>query len=240
MRLRSLRQVVHIAWREAASLALAPSTFFLLALFLLLTGILFVNHVSVQRYASLDGFYVQVASFFLFLVPALAGGAFTAENRGNLDALYVTASVSPRTLVWGKFAGYMTLITVTVGLCAMYPLMLAIYASPDPGPPAASLVGLTLLGASVLAMSLAVSSVSQSHLLTTIGGLTLGLLFWWADSMGEVLGGGLGARLASLSSLDRFVAMSRGVLDTGDLAYFLLLTLVFLAAATRGIEARRW
>lgn len=238
--MRPLRQSVHIAWREATSLAVAPSTFFLLALFLLLAGILYVNHVSVQRYAVLDDFYIQLASFLLFLIPAIAGGAFTAENRGNIDALYATAAVSPRTLVWGKFAGYMTFVTVVVLLAAMYPLMLAIYASPDPGPPAAALIGLWLVGSSVLAMSLAVSSFSSSHLLTTIGGMTLALLFWWAVPMGEVLGGGLGDRLASLSSLSRFEAMARGVLDTGDLAYFLLLTLVFLSATTRGIEARRW
>jgi len=236
----TLSRIRLVAWREAVALGRAPTTWFFLAVFLALGGVIFVNHLAASRYASLDGFYVRLATLLMFFVPALACRSFTGDRVGGLLPLYAVSPLTERELVWGRFFGLGVWIFAAVILTFEYPLILMAYSDPDPGPFCGATLGLGLFSAVLLSQTLFVSTLTANFSLAAVMSVGLSLVFWWAIPIGKMAGPLLGAEIASLSILAPFVNFCHGVVSTGDVTFLLGLALLFLSAACRGVEARRW
>jgi ABC-2 type transport system permease protein len=252
-----------LAWRDFRAAFNQPATYYFIAGFLAVAGLLFTwrllsfsdmsriareraeQNPAVLEGLSLDVHVVQTLLGWLVLllivvVPLLTMRSFAEEQRSGTLELLLTAPVSPLQLVLGKFLGALLLVLVPVALTLWFPAVLLIVAEPDPGPLLASYVGLVLAAAAFTALGVLTSSVTDSPLLAAFLAFVLLTASGVAGIVGDAFAGPGAALLERLSLLRHVAPFREGVIDTAAAAWLLLTTAGLLFLTQRVIESRRW
>jgi|SRR5688572_8062345 ABC-2 type transport system permease protein len=185
-----------------------------------------------------------IAALLLFAVPVLAMRLIAEERRNQTMVLLMSAPVSMTEIVVGKFLGLTAFLLGVIALTMLMPLSLAGATRLDYGLLAGLGLGLALLVAGFVAVSLYVSCLTVHPVAAAVGAFAalLGMVL-----VGEAAGDGLRARgwtmaagLAQvLSPIKNFEPFGKGMLDTHSLACAVLLIAVFLALAVRQLDAQR-
>ena len=135
----------------------------------------------------------------------------------------------------------MAIIMLALLLTLPIAVMAAFSGNLDLGATAAGYIGILLLASAYTAIGLFVSSKTDNQIVSLIGSVTIcGLLHLVGN---EAFTGFFGYRTAEwlgyFSSSAHLDSMLRGVLDPGDLLYFLIVTLIFLALNRLSLESIR-
>ena len=88
--------------------------------------------------------------------------------------------------------------------------------------------------------SLLASSLTGNQLVAAAVGFGVILLFNVIDQITTIVGGAVATVLEAISLSSHFDAFARGVIDTSDIIYYLVVTAVFLFLTIRSLESRRW
>jgi len=219
-------------------------------LFLLIIGLfLWVypeSSLLENGYASLQNFFDLAPWAFLFLIPASTMRLFSEEKRNGTLELILTKPVRDWDLIGGKYLSILLLLVFTLIPTLYYYFTLVRLGLPvgniDHGAVWGSYLGLVLLGASFSAMGVFSSSLSSNQIISfLLAGVICFFMFSGFDSI---------SKLPILSSVDTLVtdlgirahydSISRGVLDTRDLLYFLSLIGLFLYLTKLNLESRKW
>jgi ABC-2 type transport system permease protein len=178
----------------------------------------------------------------VFAVPVLCMGLLAQEwATGTIETL-MTAPIDESEVVVGKFLGSLGLLAIILAPTLLYVVMLRLYAHPDIGPIFSGYLGILLVGALFISVGLFCSACTRSQIVAAVAAAAILCLVtivpWW-----------LGAR-ASLptfwrSVVDqtvfrRYTDFSKGVIDTGNVIFFVAATSVFLFITTKVLESRRW
>ena len=123
-----------------------------------------------------------------------------------------------------------------------YVLMLRIYSRPDLGPIFSGYLGIVLVGALFIAIGLFCSSLTRSQIVAAV--TTSAILFavtilpWWLG--GEATLAGWARNVVDQTVFRRYTDFSKGVIDLGNLVFFVAATAVFLFLTVKVLESRRW
>jgi ABC-2 type transport system permease protein len=184
--------------------------------------------------------FLDLRLLLLLVVPLVTMRLFAEERKlGTMELLW-TYPVTDGTLVAGKFLAALSLVVLLVAPTLLYPVVLGVFHPVQPGPVAAGYLGILLLGVAFVACGIAASSLTDSQIvaaMVTYGVLILGWFGTWNEA---VAGEGAMRLLLLLSLFDRFYGFASGVIDTRDVAYFLLFTGFFLFVTLRVLHARSW
>lgn len=239
-----------IAGRELRSLFVTPFGWIALAVVQFVVAWLFLvqleGFVQLQsRLAAVPGapgvtdlvvapILAQVAVLLLLVMPLVSMRAISGERQvGTLNLLFA-APVSAGDIVIGKFLGTLCFGLLLLGLVTLMPLALLAGTTLDLGKLLAGLLGLALLTATLASVGLLLSSLVTQPAAAAAGTFGLLLLLWIVDS-----GVAPDSALAWLSLSHHLQPFLRGLVDTGDVAYYLLLTAVCLALSVRRLEGGR-
>jgi len=252
--------ILTIAGKELKSLFASPLAWVVLTVMQLIIGFFFLRRLDdflqlqslLTRLPNPPGatqliagpVFGWVALMLVFAVPLLAMRLVAGERRAQTMVLLVSAPVSMTQIVLGKFLGIFIFLLGIVGLTALMPLLLAGTTQLDYGLLAGLVIGLTLLAASLAAVSLYISCLTTHPVVAAIGACAVLLLM---ILMGEASVEGLRSRkwalAASLaqvvSPFKNFEPFAKGVFDSYALACFSLTILFFLALAARHLDAQR-
>lgn len=215
--------------------------------FLLVNGlVLFVfrDNILEYGYASLEPFFSFAPWILLFLIAAITMRSFSDEFRGGTFEVLQTRPLTPWGLVTGKFLG-----SLFVGLIALLPTLvyyvtinrLAATTGIDAGAAAGSYLGLLLLTAVFTSIGICVSSFTTNAVVAFILSLIAGALFYFgftAISQLALFSGGADYYIEMLGIDFHYASISRGVIDTRDLVYFLSLIFFFLLLTRQNLQRR--
>lgn len=174
------------------------------------------------------------AMLLLVVTPVLAMRLIAEERRNHTLPLLLSAPVSLADIVLGKFFGLWIFLCLIITLTTLMALSLLAGGRLDMGLLFANLSGLVLLAASLAALGLYFSSLSAHPAVAAISGIGASLVLWLLDLVSKDLGA-----LQDLSLLRHFERISRGFLNSADVAYFLLFTATFLMLAVRRLDQDR-
>ena len=253
-----MRQVRAIAGREVGAFfhsAMAPVvlTGFLVAVGLFFTIFLFgYSDMSLAALQSpRSGNYMNLAEgifrplvsntvfFLMFLVPALAMRLFAPEFRSGRYDLLASWPVADHIWVLGKWLSGLVSVLVMILCAAAYIAVVWFLGSPEPGPALSAVLGELLFAAMLLGWGVLASVMFSHQMVAYFLAFIWSLFLFMVGSLERFLPGALSVFTREFSSLSHFERFSRGVIDSRDLLYFLLMTAVPLVAATAVLGGRR-
>ena len=239
-----MHNVWTIALRQFRSYFNGPVAYIVLVLILFALGALFFfwpPFFLVGR-ASVSQMFFWFGVLMGFAAPAITMGLVAEERGSGTIELLLTMPVREAEVILGKYLGAVMLFVVLVALTLPIPLMVSTLGDLDWGPVTSGYVGLLLQGAAMLALGLMVSAWTKDQLIAFFISLFLlvGVLWLGPMALGWASGGAMATLMEYVSIQDRLESMSRGVIDSRDVIYFLSLTVVGLMVAFRALESRRW
>ncbi len=208
------------------------------ALFLFLTGFAFTAAMtqaspSQLPEASIRGIIYFMAVVLLFITPFLTMKSFAEEKKTGTIELLKTSLLSDGQIVIAKYLGVLIPLGIILLLTIEFPILICVVGHPDKIPMVLAYVGLFLMGATFAAIGIFMSSLTKSQMLAAVLTFVTIITLWF---LGDV-GGALGQKISIVEHLHGF---SLGVIDSADLAYYLLLIFIFLFLTYRVLEAERW
>ena len=232
-----------IARRELASYFYSPIAYVVLALFLFICGVLFFDDFQPGHVAAMRSLFEWMVFMLVFAIPVLSMGLMAQEwSNGTIETL-MTAPVEETDVIVGKFLGSLGFFLVLLAPTLVYVLMLIIYSpSFDFGPIFAGYLGIILVGALFIAIGLFCSSLTRSQVVAAVSAaailFAITIVPMWLSqrtTLGPFLRG-----LADQMVFRRYTDFARGVIDTGNLVFFLATTAAFLFFSVKALESRRW
>lgn len=236
--------------RELFSLLNSQMAYITIGVFLLAAGLLlwFFPETSILEYgyAELTGFFSLAPFLFMFLIPAITMRSFAEERREGTFVLLATRPLTDWQIILGKYLACLVLV-----LFALLPTLIYYYSvyqlgfpvgNIDTGAVIGSYIGLLLLGSAFAAVGIFASSVTRNQVIAfAVTVFICFIVYIGFDSMSQVFAlQYLEGLLLSLSVNAHYQAISRGVLDSRDLVYFITFVLFFLGGAKLSIGGRKW
>lgn len=243
--------ILTIALKEFRGLFRTPLAWIILALLQFIFAYLYLS--GIDAYLAIQPQLAQLANppgiteaivsplfgaaavILLMAVPLFSMRLISEERRNRTIGLLLSAPVSMSEIVLGKFLGLMLFLALLIALPAVMALALYAGGTLDLGLLFANVLGLLLLTASFAALGLFISSLTAQPLLAAMGSLGV-LLGLWVINLSA---GDPDSALHYLSLLKHFEPLNRGLVATGDLAYFCLFTATFLVLSVRRLDADR-
>jgi ABC-2 type transport system permease protein len=221
-----------------------------MAAFMLVTGLfLWVfpdSSILDYGYAGLDSFFNIAPYLFIFLVPAITMRAIAEEKKDGTFELLATRPLSDWDILFGKFLACLAIVLLTLLPTLIY--YFSIYhlgitrGNIDTGAVIGSYIGLVLLGSAFTSIGLFTSSLSNNQIIAfTVAVFLCFFSFSGFDSISSIISlQGIASFLTQLGINEHYQSVSRGVLDTRDLIYFLSFTALFLFLSKTILGARKW
>jgi len=218
--------------------------------FLVLTGLmLWVLRTSFNvldyKYAGLDGLFLLGPFLYLFLIPAITMRMFAEEKKNGTMELLLTKPMSELTIIVAKFLAGWTLVLISLVPTLVY--YWAVYRLGDPmgnidtGSVVGSYIGLLFLGGAFVAIGLFASSLTSNQIVAFIVGALLCVFCYMGFDALYALGqGGFALLLRSLGMQVHYESISRGVIDTRDVIYFLSVIVLFIMLTRLVLQSRKW
>jgi ABC-2 type transport system permease protein len=221
-----------------------------ISVFLLLTGLFmwgFPGSLNVldQGYATLDTLFYVAPWVFMFLVPAVTMKSFSEEKRTGTIELLFTRPISDWGIILAKFFSGFTLVALALVPTLVYYFSIYQLGNPvgnlDVGGTWGSYLGLLFLGAGYTAIGIFASSIGDNQIVSFI--IALFLCFFCYSGLQQIasfeLFGPLDRLIQTLSVSEHYDSMSRGVIDTRDVFYFISLSGIFLVLTNGVLKNRR-
>ena len=147
--------------KELKTYFLTPAGWIFLAVFLLVSGILFsIAHVFSQN-GQYAGFLSGLLFLFLLVVPLLTMRIFTDEKRFRTDQLLLTGPTGLWGIVLGKFLAALAVFLITVAVTVLYPVLLSFHGRMDWPMIVGTYVGFILLGSAFISIGVFISQISE-------------------------------------------------------------------------------
>jgi ABC-2 type transport system permease protein len=231
-----------IAKRELNSFFDSLMAYILLALFLGFTGFftwILGNDVFITGQASLEQFFGMANLSFFIFIPALTMQLLAEERKIGTLELLLTKSVTDRQVVIGKFLS--AVLMLIIALLFTLPFVITIFniGNADVGQVLCGYLGLIFTGAAYVSIGLYTSSLTNNQIVSFLLALIISVLFQFIFGfVGNYLGGSLGLFFNDLSMSVHFESISRGVVDTRDLVYFLSIIFIGLFLSELSLTKR--
>jgi ABC-2 type transport system permease protein len=203
-------------------------------------------NVMDMGHANLDSLFFLAPWIFLFLVPAVTMRVFAEEKRGGTLELLLTQPITEMQVVLAKYLASLVLILFSLLPTLVYYYSVSRLGSPpgnlDTGGIAGSYIGLFFLAAVYASIGVFTSSLTDNQIVAFLLAVLLSFfLFSGFDLLTSVdLAGGLESFLVRLGIQEHYRSISRGVVDTRDLVYFLTVISLFILATRLILQSRKW
>ena len=234
-----MRQAVNIFQKEFRSYFVSPIAYIVIAIFLLVTGWFFFTTFFLLDQANLRNFFSMLPVIFAFVVPAVTMRLFSEElNVGSYETL-LTLPVRYSEVVLGKFLAAVAFVGAMLVPTLAYPFTVSLLGQLDWGPVVGGYLGAILLAAAYASIGLFASSLTRNQIVAFIIGMAICFTLTLMERMLFFLPESLLGIFSYIGTIPHFQNISKGVIDTRDIVYFLSVSFIGLYAARLVIEEKK-
>lgn len=228
-----------IYYKELRSFFSNATGYIVISIFLILTGLfLWVIpgqfNIPDSGYANVDGLFYIAPWLFLFLCPAVSMRLFAEEKQTGTWELLVSKPISKWNIVAGKYLAGWTLVLLSLLPTLLYYFSVYYMAEPlgnvDSGAFWGSFLGLVFLSAVYVAIGTFASSLSSNQIVAFVVAVVISFFMLYGFDLIAAFfkSGSIIQTIEALGINAHYKSISRGVIDSRDIAYFLLVSLIFL------------
>ena len=230
--------------KELASYFDSLIAYVMIILFLGLSGFftwLFGNSVFLIGQADLQVFFSISYWTLFFFIPAITMRSLAEETRAGTIELLSTKAVSDWEIVLGKFLSCFLLVAIALACTLPYYITVSNLGNIDNGATIGAYLGLLLFSAMYISIGLFASSITSNQIVAFLLALFIGIFFHILfDVISSQMTGVLGGIFNYLSARTHFESISRGVVDSRDIIYFLSVIFVGLLMSETMLSKRNW
>jgi len=221
-----------------------------IGVFLLVMGLLLwvfpESSILEYGYAGLDSLFSTAPFAFMFLIPAITMRSLAEEKKEGTFELLATRPLTDWQIVLGKY--FASLLVVLFALLPTIIYYITVYqlgvekGNVDTGAVIGSYIGLFLLGAAFVAIGIFASSLTKNQIIAfTLSVFLSFIAFSGFDSVSHLLSlQNVESYITAIGINEHYESISRGVLDTRDLIYFVSFVAVFLVITKTILGGRKW
>ena len=230
--------------KELKSFFNSPIAYVAVTAFLVFTSIwlFYLQHFFANNVASMRSYFAIVPTVFIILIPALTMRIWAEEKKLGTMEVLMTLPYSEAQLVIGKFLGVTILLLIMIGLTLPLPISLSFLGDFDWGQIAGEYLGVILIGMAGVSTGLFISSVSTNQISAFVSTLLILLFLTLVNQINQVLY--LPVWLASVFNYFsfgyHFEGFMKGLIDTRDLFFYLVVTCLFLYLNMEVLILNKW
>ena len=227
--------------REIQSFFNSPMAYIFLVIFAIVSGYFFTNTFFLFGQSDLRVLFDMIPLVYLFFIPAVSMGLIARENNIGTMETISTMPLSTYEFVIGKFlAGFSLIMLGLLATSIHFITLVFVGTNIDYGAIFSGYLGLALMGATFTSIGIYASSVTENQVVAFIIGVFLVLVFYMLDKT-------LVFAPQSIVGIIQFLAIdyhlsniSRGVIDSRNIIYFLSMIGFFIYLTIQTLEVRRW
>ena len=239
-----MRNIWIITKREVASFFDSLIAYVMIILFLGLSGFftwMYGSTIFLIGQADLQVFFSISYWSLFFFIPAITMRTLAEENRSGTIELLSTKAVTDWQIVTGKFLSSLILVGIALACTLPYYFTVSSLGNVDHGGIIGGYAGLLFLSAAYISIGIFASSITNNQIVAFLLALFIGLFFHILfDIMSASFTGALGGVFHYLSARTHFESLSRGVIDSRDLVYFLTIIFGGLILSQAMLSKRNW
>jgi len=221
-----MKQAINIFKKEFSDYFISPIAYIVISIFLLVTGWFFFATFFLYGQASLRNFFSLLPLIFSFVIPAITMRLFSEElNIGSYETL-LTLPVTFKDIILGKLlAGTALIVTMLIPTLA-YAITVTLIGQLDWGPVIGGYMGAILLGAAYASIGLFASALTRNQIIAFIVGMAICFSLTLVDKMLFFIPQSLLGVIGYIGADFHFQNISKGIIDSRDILYFLSVTFV--------------
>jgi len=231
--------VATITKRELGAYFAGPIAYIVTALYLIISGFIFFSTFFLQNRAELRNFFSLMPVLLSFFVPALTMRLFSEEKRSGSIETLMTLPVTEVDVVLGKYLASFVGTLIMIAPTLLYIIPAEIFGTPDYGPIIGGYIGAIFLCASYTSIGVFASSITKNQIIAFFTAFVICIVLTMIDTFLVIFPAPIVNVLSFLSANSHFTSISRGIIDTRDLIYFISLTALFLVITVKVQQKER-
>jgi ABC-2 type transport system permease protein len=223
----------------------------IMAVFLIMTGLVLwilpgSGNIADAGFATLDPLFGLAPYFFLFLIPAITMKSFSEEMKSGTLEFLLTKPLSELAVIMAKHLAGVLLLLVSLLPTSIYYISVYQLGNPvgniDSGATWGSYIGLLLLGSSFVSVGVFCSALTENQVVAFILAVFASFLSYsgFSSAASIPIFSSIQFLLDYLSIDTHYSSISRGVVDSRDVIYFITFNAVFIFSTKLVIEKRKW
>ena len=238
--------------KELTLYFILPSTWLILSIFLLLSGYFFYTNLIQFNWFNAQGtagvvsgmwqyYFNDLRLMLTFVLPLFTMRLFSEEKKLGTIELLTTYPVRDGDIIIGKYLACLILFSIMIGLTTIYAVMLGvIWDFRETAGIMSGYAGIFLLGSSLITCGLFISSLTENQAVSAMG--TMGIfIFFWFLTWNEMIGSEQVIMiLKRISLFDRVFDFFKGVINTRDIVFFVLVSVYFIFLTRLSLRTREW
>jgi ABC-2 type transport system permease protein len=226
--------------REVKAYFYSPIAYVLIGLFILISSVFFFMISLFSQSAEVNNVLSNMGFLLIFIVPILTMKVLAEDRKNGTEVLLLTSPSSLTGVVVGKYLATLLVYLVMIAVTLVYPIILFIFGKPAIPPMLGGYLGIILLGATLIAIGVFISSLTENQVIAAVISFVTMLILAFLQPISSSLGGNIAKALNWLSIFFRYDDFNKGILDLSSVIYYLSFIAVFLFLTVRVIEKRRW
>ena len=232
--------VKYIFLKELRSFFNSAVAYIVIIVYLIILGWFFISNLFLEGQSTLRTVFEMTPFLLLFFAPAMTMRLISEEKKSGTLELLVTKPIKESEIIAGKFLAVWTLYFFTLLPTFIYYITVSFIGNLDLGAVIGGYVGLMLLGAVFLAVSLFGSSLTENQVVAFIVSFLIVFALFMLDKVLIYLPNSVATTFEYISVDYHFSNIARGVIDSRDIIYYLSAIGFALMMGTVVLEKRRW
>ena len=226
--------------REMKSYFTSPIGYIVCSVMLLLLGLYF-SYMYRNNYTNISFVFMSISTIALLVCPIITMRLLSEDKRQKVDQLLLTAPVKLWKIIYGKFFAALTLFMLPFAMTFIYVFILMLSTSVNWLAFLADLLGIALLGSSILAIGLFISALTESQIIAGIFGIVVSFFIMQIDYFSQSVDATWFTNATTyISFVTRYNAFTSGKIDCSNIVFFASVTVLFLYLATAVLDKKRW
>ena len=227
--------------REFSSYFSSPIGYVFLAVFYVFSGFYFFISQLALNTTDMSGVFGNMFLIVVFLIPVLTMRLMSEDKKYKTDQVLLTSPINLFSLVMGKFLSAVVVYSLGMAVTVVYGFVIAYFATPDWAVIIGNILGMLLLGCSLIAIGMFISSLTENQVIAAVGGFAVGLFLLLIDSLADLLPfEWMRQVVVSLSFFNRYDEFTLGILSLPNVIFFVSVCAVFIFLTIRVFEKKRW
>ena len=234
-----MAQALHVFTKELKDYFVSPIAYIVICIFLLITGWFFFATFFLLDQANMRTFFSLLPLIFPFVIPAVTMRLFAEELHIGSYEMLLTLPLRLLDVIVGKFLACVAFVAVMLVPTLSYALWISFMGDLDWGPVIGGYLGAVLLGSAYSAIGIFASTTTRNQIIAFIVGMIICFTLTLIDKMLFFFPSLILPFIQCLGAGFHFENISKGIVDTRDLVYFLSIIFVALYGANLIMQEKR-